>query len=65
MLNASRDFFTIRGVRRAITRWRFERAFASEMRRVEAERARHARVRDAEAALQARVHDALRRRVSA
>lgn len=46
-------------------RTRFERAFAAELRRVAAERARHAQVKPSQAELQARVHDALARRLSA
>lgn len=55
----------IRAFRAFITRWRFKRAFAQELRRIEAQRARHAQVKPTQAELQARVHDALRRGLSA
>lgn len=48
-----------------ITRRRFERAFAADLKRIEDRRARHAQVRPTQAELQACVHDALARKLSA
>ena len=47
------------------TRWRFERAFAKELRAVARQRAKHAETKPSQTELQARVHDALRRKLSA
>lgn len=53
------------GFRAWLTRRRFERAFAAELRRIDDERAHHANVRQAQAILHERVNDALRRGLSA
>ena len=54
-----------RKLRTIWTRWRFERAFAAELRRVAIQRGRHDLVKPSRAELQARAHDALARRLSA
>ncbi len=54
-----------RRLRSMWTRWRFERAFAAELRRVKVQQAKHAKVEPSRAELQARVHDALARKGSA
>jgi hypothetical protein len=50
----------IQSLKAFLARRRFQRAFASELKKVASERARHAHVRQAEAELQARVHQVLR-----
>lgn len=55
----------IRVLKAYFIRRRFEKLFADEMKRVQAQRLRHLQINPSQAHLQERVHDALRRGLGA